>query len=177
MNDMHELDGKCILVEDTDITFESIYQKPYVTEDILTEIQKADMLLIPDENLRKNAAISFPELTEEFFAYLRKNAGDNLIVDIAVSDEDFQKLEMHSAVLQITSFIVLSVFLPLAVSLLANYLYDEAKKHRRKTEDISAHVDFVVQEGSKSKRITYDGPVSGVKEALEAATSNLFSGE
>lgn len=37
-----------------------------------------------------------------------------------------------------------------------------------------AEVNIIVEENSKSKQLSYKGPVSGVKDTLESAIPNLF---
>ena len=67
--------------------------------------------------------------------------------------------------------------IPIATSMIASFLYDLVKKYRRKPEDISAKVQIITEETEtkKSKKITYEGPVSGIKEALDQAAKDLFS--
>ncbi len=166
-------------VFDTDITFEEIYKKPYVPEEFIDDIKKANLLIIPNEGFRDEGDLLFPETTREFFDFLKENANTEIIADIAISDDDFQLIELHSAVIEVAKIIVQWAVLPIATSMIASFLYELVKKYHRKPEDTSARVQIITEETTtkKSKRITYEGPVSGIKDALDQATKELFTKE
>ena len=173
----HEIDEKKLEISDTDITFEKIYNKDYVPTEYIDDIKKANILLIPDENFRDEGDILFPETTREFFDFLKEESSDDIIADIVVSDEEFQRIELHSAAIEVATIIVQSAVFNIATSLIAAFLYDLVKKYHRKPEETSAKVKIITEETmtKKSKMIGYEGPVSGVKDALEQAEKDLFS--
>lgn len=175
----HEIFDTVLNVTDSDVTFEKIYKKEYIPTEYLDDIKKANLLIIPNENFRDEGDVLFPETTREFFDFIREFPNDEIISDIAISDEDFKRIELHSAVIEVAPIIVQWVVLPIATSMIASFLYELAKKYRRKPEDTSAKVQIITEETAtkKSKKITYEGPVSGVKEALDQAVKDLFSNE
>lgn len=81
--------------------------------------------------------------------------------------------------IEVAPIIVQMVILPIAVNIISSFLYDLVKKYHRKSEDISAKVQIIAEETAtkKSKKIIYEGPVSGIKEALGQAAKDLFSNE
>ena len=172
----HELFDTVLNVSDTDITFEEIYKKPYVPTEYMSEIKSANLLIIPHEGFRDEGDLLFPETTREFFEFLKEKSSDEIVADIAISDDDFQRIELHSAVIEVAKIIVQWGVLPIATSMIAAFLYDLVQKYHRKPEETSAKVEIITEETStkKSKKITYKGPVSGVKDALDSAAQNLF---
>lgn len=166
-----------IKIYDTDISFEQIYNKDYIPKDYIEEIKKANLLILPYESFRDEGEILFPETTRDFFEYIKENTEDNIVADIAISDENFQLIELHSAVIEVATIIVQILVLPVATSMIASFLYELVKKHHRKPEDTSAKVQIIAEETEtkKSKIILYEGPVSGIKDALDQAANNLFS--
>ncbi|MDE6020796.1 MAG: hypothetical protein K2H01_07370 [Ruminococcus sp.] len=168
-----------IKIYDTDISFEQIYNKEYIPKDYIGEIKKANLLILPNESFRDEGDILFPETTRDFFEYIKENTEDNIVADIAISDENFQLIELHSAVIEVATIIVQILVLPVATSMIASFLYELVKKHHRKPEDTSAKVQIIAEETAtkKSKIILYEGPVSGIKDALDQATKDLFSKE
>lgn len=105
-------------------------------------------------------------------------------VDIAISDEDFRKIELHSDLVNVATIIVNSAAFSIACSLVASFLYDMAKKLLKRPEDLNAKVKIITEETKtkktktkKTKSITYEGPVLGIKEALEQASKDLFKDE
>lgn len=175
----HEIFDTVLNVTDSDVTFEKIYKKEYIPTEYLDDIKKANLLIIPNENFRDEGDVLFPETTREFFDFIREFPNDEIIADIAISDEDFKRIELHSAVIEVAPIIVQTIVLPIALNIISSFLYDLAKKYRRKPEDTSAKVQIITEETAtkKSKKITYEGPVSGIKEVLDQAAKDLFSNE
>ena len=175
----HEIYEKSLKIADTGITFDSIYEKEYIPKDYIEDIKKANFLIIPEENFKGKEMLLFPETTREFFDYVRDNTNDVIVSDIAISDEAFQKIEMHSATITVATIIVKWMIFPIATGVVSAFLYDLIKKYRRKPDETTAEVNMIVEDKKtkKSKRITYKGPVDGVKDALEAAAKNLFKEE
>lgn len=175
----HEIFSNLIKIEDSDISFEEIYKKDYIPIEYLDDIKKANILIIPNETYRETGTIWFPETTYEFFDYMRENSNETVITDITISDENFKRLEMHSAVIEVATLIVQWGVLPIATSMIASFLYDLVKKHHRKPEETSAKVKIVAEETEtkKSRMIIYEGPVAGIEETLSKAADNLFSEE
>ena len=175
----HEVFDKKIEIEETDITFDSIYDKPFIPQDYIEDIKKADILIIPEENFREEGDVLFPETTREFLEYLQEQIPKDMSVDIAISDEDFRKIELHSDLVNVATIIVSSTAFSIACSMVASFLYDMAKKLLKRTQDLNAKVKIISEETKtkKTKSITYEGPVSGIKEALEQASKDLFKDE
>lgn len=173
----HEINYKKVQIIDSDLTFEKIYEKKYIPSEYLDEIKKANLLIVPNENFRKKGDVLFPETTKEFFEYIQDHPNDEIVADIAISDDNFQRIELHSAVIEVATIIVNVVVLPVAINMISNYLYDLIKKYHRKPEDTSARLKIISEETKtkKTKIISYEGPVSEVKETLEIATKEIFS--
>ncbi len=173
----HEIIGKTLRVSETDISFERIYKKPYIPSEYRDEIQKANFLIIPNENFRDEGDVLFPETTREFFEFVRENSNNEVIADIAISDEDFQRIELHSAAIDVATIIVESALFSIALNIISSFLYDLVMKYHRKPDETSAKVKIITEETAtkKTKMITYEGPVSGVKESLEQAAKDLFA--
>lgn len=173
----HEINYKKVQIIDSDLTFEKIYEKKYIPSEYLDEIKKANLLIVPNENFRKKGDVLFPETTREFFEYIQDHPNDEIVADIAISDDNFQRIELHSAVIEAATIIVNVVVLPVAINMISNYLYDLIKKYHRKPEDTSARLKIISEETKtkKTKIISYEGPVSEVKETLEIATKEIFS--
>lgn len=124
---MHEIDGKKVEVVDTETTFEQIYKKEYIPAEYIEDIKKANILIIPNENFREEGDKLFPETTREFFEFLKDESGEKIITDIAIADEDFQRIELHSAAIEVATIIVQSAIFNIAIGLITNFLYDLVK--------------------------------------------------
>lgn len=165
---MFEIAKKEFIVTETNITFETIYNKPYFPVNI-PDIKKANVLLIPNENLRSDIGITFPETTNDFLEFLQDKSDDNFKPDIAVSDNDFKKYIMHSDVIQIATIICTSIILPFLINIISSYLYDLLKRSLKQDKELNVELLLYVQNGQdKSSKLHYIGPVSELKDTLNS---------
>lgn len=149
----HESFDKVLKISDTDITFEQIYGKDYIPAEYLDDIKKANLLIIPNESFRDEGDILFPETTRDFLDFIRESSGGEIVADIAASDENFQQIELHSAVIDIASIIVQFIIFPVAANIIADFLGDLVKKYRRKPDETSAKIKIIAEEtrGKKTR--------------------------
>ena len=174
-NMLHESNNERITIEDSTIGFETVYKEDYFPQDLYDEVSKANMLIIPDSFSREDTSkYVFPETTKEFLGYAQDMKNDNFIPDIAADEESFDKLELHSAVITVATFIVTEVAFPVALNIVASFLYDQMKKHHRKGDELSAKLNIIVDDGKKSKKISYEGPAGSAEEALKLAVKGAF---
>lgn len=169
----HESDKiKEVNVSDTSLGFEEIYLKPYTPQEHINEIKRANVLLIPNEGFREKDGYFFPECTDEFLQYL-KDKSEDLIVDICISNDDYQKIELHSDVVNVAMLIVQWAVFPILTSMIGSYLYDKAKKANKSPEDINAAVNIIVEKTGKATKITYNGSIENFESAMHSIKKNL----
>lgn len=164
----HETDNEELIITDSEITFDKIYNKPYFPQQYAEEIKNANVLIIPCENMRSGVALSFPETTSEFLQYLQDNSQDGVITDIAIDDENYQKLALHSAVITIATCIIKYAVWPIATSIIATFIYEQVKKHHRSENDMSADLTIYVEKDGVTKKVHYKGPAGKVRSVLNA---------
>lgn len=171
----HESLIKRMDISDSDITFEKMYEKSFIPKEYIEDIKKANLLIIPNEGRYNKDDILFPETTRDFFDFIRESNND-IVTDIAISDADFQSLELHSAVIEVATIIIEHPIYDIAVGLIASFLYDYLKKHHRKANETNAKVTIISEESKTktSKTITYEGPVSGIEESLRKVSMEIF---
>ena len=150
-----------IIIEEkaSDLTFEALYASEFVPDD--PALKEANLLLVPYHNYYPNIEYCFGEYSEEFLRYVKEHNDGTIKADIAISDEKYQPLEIHSLLLDIGIIIVKNAILPITLSLLSNYIYDKIKSFHEKKENVNVRVEIVSQstDGS-SKSIKYVGPAS-----------------
>ena len=161
-----------VIITESEIRFEDIYKKPYVTSNILDEIKKANALILPNEGFRDKTDPMFPEETSVFFEYLKSHSDESgLLPDICIDDENYKLLELHDAELLLPSLIVTSFILPVVINLISSYLYDKIKQKR---EDFNIEIKIIEQDKDVSKSLEYKGPASDFKRSYEIAAKDLF---
>lgn len=172
---IHETNSCVFNIIESDLSFETIYKKKYFPNEI-QEVKRANVLLIPNENLRDNLGITFPETTLEFFEYLKDNSDANFVPDIAVTDEDFKKFNLHSDLVYIASVVCTVFVLPILINLVSSFLYELANKLLKKEDELSADINIYVQDEKKGKSLNfhYKGPVKGIKKVLNEGALKSF---
>lgn len=145
-----------ISIQGVETNFENVHEKMNYSKEIIKEIEKANVLILPHPNgYKDHDKPLFPEETRDFFFFAKEqSAGTDAVVDICASDEDFQELELH-ADLVILPTILLSTFVyPFVVNMISSYVYEKA---RTRNKEIKIKVDLVVEDDGKSKKISYEG--------------------
>lgn len=143
-------------VTDTSDNFSTWISKDFVPEEIRSGLAKCQVLLVPEIGFRDYDKPLFPVGTESLLATLKRSLGPSIQVDICISDENYAELALHSDTCRLGRFVVLSVVLPLFLSVLANVIYDKMKTNPERT-DISFNMT-VVDTNGVSKDISYEGP-------------------
>ena len=164
-----------IEIKNSEITFETIYKSPYAPSD--STIKDANLLLIPYQNIREGIEYCFTEYAEEFLGYINQSGEKAVKADIAITDDKYQVLEMHSLLLDIGKIILVNGVLPIALNLLSNFIYDKIKKLHEEKKNVEVRVEIISQsEDSGSKSIRYVGPASefeSIKESVKEITNSL----
>ncbi len=164
------------MVADVELRFADVYEKPYFATEYFEEIKKANLLVLPSENIRENVGPVFPELTSDFLRYLRTHAGEGVIVDIAVDDAHYQKLVMHSWPVALATLLIREEILEQTTKLVVGFLKEVAKKNNRYENEMDAFVNIIVEGEETCRKIMFSGRVSELEEALEKAIEQGFRG-
>lgn len=156
-----------IEIDEVEITFKDIYDKPYFPIEYAEEIKSANALIIPyDEGFRDHKHPLFPEQSGEFYQFVKEASnGTEVIFDICASDEQFQELELHADLITIPTIILSSVILPIVTGIIANYLTDKIKIRRT---DLKVKVNLIVETNGKSKKISYEGDADKFESTIKS---------
>lgn len=163
-----------IMVAVVELSFEEIYQKPYFAVQYMEEIRRANLLLIPSENIREGLEPVFPEFSSDFLRYLRTNAGEGVYPDIAVDDEHYHRLNLHSYAVPLPTMMVREEILEQTMDLCVGYLNDLAGKYNRHTDEMDTFVNIIAQKGTLCRKVMFRGRVSELREAFDAALKQVF---
>lgn len=154
-------------------TFEDIYNKPFTPKELIDKIKKADILFLPYEGFRGRNDFLFPEETYKLYSYFLEHAHNKGVsIDICISDEDYNELELHAEVINIPLLIVQWAVFPIVTSMIATFLYEKVRHYNRK--DINTNVSITVEETGKSKLIRYEGSIENFERAMKSVDEHIF---
>lgn len=186
-----------LTIIDTNETFESWLNKDFVPEDLRKLLSNASILVVPFENLRDTPnPLLFPIGTEDILRYFKEKLPQGQIIDICITDEDYQEFAFYSDYKRLGNFVVKSFVIAAFVNILSAYVYDkfikedESKPHIQIIDKSTyttinnhistltdkkylepTHIKFsvtVVDSFGKSKNIIYEGPASEIDTVLKS---------
>lgn len=184
-----------VIINDTSESFETWINKDYIDKELKSIISKASILIVPFEDLRESVGPVFPSDTESVLYFFQKNLPQDILIDICISDSDYQTFKFNNHYRKIGKFVVTSVVIPVFINILSEYInnnfikFDESKPviqvidnsvHTTTTNNITletkdflepAHVEFfvtIVSKDGTSKKIEYKGPTSEIKTVYNA---------
>lgn len=186
-----------LTINDTDDNFETWLNKEFVTEDLKKLLIDKSILIIPFEHLRDTSnPLMFPIGTEDVLRFFKNNLPQQNIIDICITDEDYQEFAFYSDYKRLGNFLVKSVAIAIFVNVLSAYIYDQfikednskpiiqiidkstnttINKHISNLTDKKylepTHIKFsvtIVDSVGESKNISYEGPASEIDSVLES---------
>ncbi len=115
-----------LIISNTKDNFESWLNKEFVSDELRNLISDASILIVPFENLRDTSnPLLFPVGTEEILRYFKDKLPTEKLVDICISDEDYQEFAFNSNYKRLGNYIVKAVVVPTFVAILSQYVYDK----------------------------------------------------
>lgn len=158
-------------ISESDCTIARMSKRDYLTNDITNIIKKANVLLIPNEIYADYPV--FPEKTISFYNYLKEKTKDNnIIVDVCIDNENYKELEMHDAVVILSSIILQEPFYSIIVNVISNYIYDLMKAKGEKT--LTIKTDIFVEKDGETRKIHYDGPAKEFNQTMKSIKKNIL---
>ena len=167
-----------VKIDNSKINFEILKTKEYYPINLDDEISKANILLIPFENFRNGFVALFPEVTDDFFQFLKSHESSEFVPNIVIDDDKYEKIEMHCDWLNLGSVLVQSVVFPLFISLLANYISGRIEKNKlNKESTVEIEINVEETKSKKTKRINYKGSAKDIEKSLSNITEKIFKDE
>ena len=124
-------------------------------------LQVADVIILPTDLSPEYEGPAFPDTTHEIFQRLRHALGEGAIVEAAVREEDYAEI-VHLSETEIilpTIYVAEKVLLPLAIGLLASFVYDylRSRRSQRSGGNVKSGLHFKDRNGTCLSH-DYDGP-------------------
>jgi hypothetical protein len=142
-------------VNDSNVTFEVVAQKPYVPEDLRSAIEFASLVIVPREGFRDEGGPLFPAGTLQLLDHIN-DAAPELVVAVPVSDEDYRELSLHDAQLTLGTFLLTLIAAPIFVNLVTEFI-----KKKTGGNEQTAKVDLIMnvrKPNGHTTEISYKGP-------------------
>lgn len=157
-------------IELVPISFENVYQWENIPPEYLENIKRANLLLLPYDRFRNEEEGLFPEETYDFYEFIRKEGlKENIIVDVAVSDDDYKEIEMHSDLMRLPVMLIQYVGIPMLVNFISSYVYDKVKNKK-----IDLQVNILIEKDGITKKVAYEGNIENFERVMETIKESNF---
>lgn len=115
-----------LTITDSNESFETWLSKDFVTNELKQLVSNASILIVPFENLRDTPnPLLFPIGTEEILRFFKEKLPEGQLIDICITDEDYQEFAFYSDYKRLGNFVVKAVAVPVFVAILSAYVYDK----------------------------------------------------
>jgi len=159
-----------IQIEEASGNREYWLNRPYLSEQVRGLLDRSSVFLVPQEGFRGQDMQVFPVGTEGFFQHLRDSLPSDASVEIAIDDDQYKELALHSTLLIIGGALVTLYFFPVLVEVTSEYI-----KQRLLSEDEQnatlVRWEVTVVDGERTRKLTYEGPPNDLSKKLLDAIS------
>lgn len=174
-------DESYITITESDVNFETWLAKPFISEQLRTELKNANVLLLPLEEFRGHKKPMFMAGTDSLLDFLLKNKPDAMNLDICIEDDDYNELRLHDITVVLGIFLATSVVVPVLVNLISDYLKNRIFKDKPPVDEKISFDIHIVEDDGSSRKLTYNGPAKNfdtlVRKNLIASLNNKKNGE
>ncbi|MFA5858674.1 MAG: hypothetical protein WC955_06375 [Elusimicrobiota bacterium] len=159
------------IVEESKETFSTWIDRPYIPNELKTQLFKANVLIVPREGFREHSEPVFPTGTEELLNFLRDNMDKGIVPDICSTDQDYREFALHDTWIIIGSFIVTSIVAPIIVDLISEYI---KKRWTSKENHTNIKVELtVVEKDGHASRLLYEGSANDFNKSVKPTLKSL----
>lgn len=142
--------------------------------DARSAVERAGLVLVPDDGFRDFTGPVFPQGTMEFLQFLREHASDGTDVEIAVEDAEYREVAVHFDVVRLATVFVEYAAAPVATGLIAAYLKDWLGS-RFTSAQVRAAISVHRKDGmaEQALQISYEGPATTFEKTMSEAIAGL----
>lgn len=158
-------DEHYIKSEPTELTLENSILKYSNSMENRKKLGNCSILMLPIENFRQQAPLSFFEGFRNLYIYLREKLGKEKF-DLCIDKENIQELALHSDEFRLGIFILESFLAPVLVGLLVEYLKNIlfAKNEDTVSVDLILSNKKEIEKGSI--KISYKGSTNDMEKKI-----------
>lgn len=155
-----------ITISNTQLNLNDYYSINSISTKTQDKMSQNDFMVLPTKYDDKH--YYFAQESISFIKFCRSSSDKR--IDI-LSDGDIQVRSLHSFDIWLpVIWVATNVLLPLAVSLVSNYIYDKLKG--REEEEAQVEVTFIVKRKNDEKCLHYKGDAKTFKETFEKIDLN-----
>ncbi|MDE2748394.1 MAG: hypothetical protein OXI34_05485 [Chloroflexota bacterium] len=165
-----------VQISATDESFDYWIGRDYVSAELRERLSEANVLFTPYPGYLEYEGPLFPIETSEFFRYLQGNAGDGVIADVCIEDEDLEYLSLNHDVLELPNVLVKLLVAPMLVNLICGYILYRLGS---RIKDASVEQELTIEDSRTGLRLKtkYKGPASKYDEFVGSIVRLLKDGD
>jgi hypothetical protein len=156
-----------VTIEESAFSMDELIERLDLSSNVAEEVRAAELVMIPITDFREFGAPLFPNLSEEAYAFMRRNNPDGIKLGVCIDDTNYQELILHHSVLHVATWVGEKVFLPSLVKWIVGF----AKK--KWGDSGKTEVEFRMILTDERREIEYKGPANQMEIVLLEAIRSL----
>lgn len=148
-----------VKVSRSNTTFDTWLDQPFIANDLRSQLEKANVLLIPVLGYCEYEGPLFSEGTDEFFQFLTAKQSDKMHVDICIANDEYRELTLRQNEFILATMIVWPVVAPIISHYIVQFL-DYKLGARVADTRIKSRVVIPIPEAGRSVEVEYEGTAS-----------------
>jgi len=141
-------------------------------------LRRATIILVPHESFRDHAAPVFPAGTTELFRMLQKQAPEGTGVEIAIEENEYREVTLHSDIVRLATIFVKFIGAPTVVGLLVEYLKKKLGSRFFEAEvEASLIVEREDSDGRRAFQLDYKGPADAYETTVKSGLVKMIRSE
>jgi len=140
-------------------------EQEFLSDSVRESVKNADVIVAPLLNFRDGVEVSFHQGTISFFDYLRIGLQErDFTVVVCAPEDSYYEIALHSRAHRLSNIVATYVAVPLVVSLMANYIFDELKASPGDTISTSITIE---QHDCKTSKIEFEGQAKDFQAVID----------
>ena len=151
-----------IEVVDSNLDLAGLVAEMALDDELKKRVAGAKILFLPTDLSPESPVLAFPDSTREIFRYFQTQLNDTLAVEAVVADDNYTEFVFLSETITLPLLYVASItVLPLAVNLLASFIYDKLRTLSASNSADTVKVEIAFPDSNGNVRsLKYRGPAA-----------------
>ncbi|MEK5478156.1 hypothetical protein NYE70_14715 [Paenibacillus sp. FSL R5-0407] len=156
-------------IHDSTQTVDTFMKMAVFSDETKERVKDADIVLLPDFNIKEGVDRAFQPDTVTFFKYSKaKKESQEVKIELFENKGEEKFLALHSFDIWIPTIVIIKEGLfGFVINLVSSYVYDKMKG--RPKDEPTVHFQLIVEnkKAGKSKKLMYNGPMEGFRDSFE----------
>lgn len=146
--------------------FDYWLNQDFLSHDTKTLLQNADVLIVPLLGFRNSPYPLFQREVRDLTEFLTINPPQNMNIQVCIDDESYKELSLCSDDIRLGEILLNSIFLPLVVNLLAEFIKYLISKKRMNKNKAMLDITLTITDKKRTKSFQFYGKAEDFSKTI-----------